>query len=460
VPEEFNQIQVEDAPAFGNVATALGLGMAFQLRVPAGGAGRRFTYVSENCRELNGVAAEQVLADPATLYGMILPEAREAYETAEAGAVEGPGRFEVEVQMLVRGEVRWRRVNAARRVLADGSSLWDGLLCDITDAKRTAEENDKQRWRLAVAVEATGLGFWQWNLQTNEIVWSTRNKALFGLAPDAPVTVEHYLAMIHPDDLQRCIDTYRGVRDDPGGRGGDFAMDYRAVMPNGQLRWIRTHGRILTDAGVPTLVVGTTLDNTERREAEERRNLVMSELAHRAKNGLQVMMAIIKETGRSAADVKGFEAVLMARLQALADAQDLVTAAGGRPVPLTELASRALTPFGLTRFDMDLDVTTPTVHGDVAGGLALLLHEMATNAVKYGALSRPEGRIMLRAEDAGPGMAALHWSERGGPRVEASNRRGFGTKLLQAALRQHGGKVEPAFRPEGFSARMEFRIAG
>jgi two-component sensor histidine kinase len=85
---------------------------------------------------------------------------------------------------------------------------------------------------------------------------------------------------------------------------------------------------------------------------------------------------------------------------------------------------------------------------------------MATNAVKYGALSRPEGRIMLRAEDAGPGMAALHWSERGGPRVEASNRRGFGTKLLQAALRQHGGKVEPAFRPEGFSARMEFRIAG
>jgi len=458
VPDISNQIQVGDAPAFGNVATALGLGMAFQLHVPLGGAGRRFTYVSENCFELNGVTAEQVLADPATLYGMILPEAREAYERAEARAIEGEGRFEIEVRMLVRGEVRWRRVNAARRVLADNSSLWDGLVCDITEAKRAAEENDKQRWRLSVAVEATGLGFWQWNPRTNEIAWSTRNKALFGLPPEAPVTTEHYLAMIHPDDLERCREVYRKVRDRPG--GGDFALDYRAVMPNGQLRWIRTHGRILTDAGGPMLVVGTTLDNTERREAEERRNLVMSELAHRAKNGLQVMMAIIRETARSAADVKCFEHVLMARLQALADAQDLVTAAGGGPVPLTELAARALTPFGLTRFDMELETAAPTVHGDVAGGLALLLHEMATNAVKYGALSRPEGRIMLRAEEAGPGMAALHWSESGGPLVEASNRRGFGTKLLQAALRQHGGKVEPAFLPEGFSARMEFRIAG
>jgi two-component sensor histidine kinase len=172
------------------------------------------------------------------------------------------------------------------------------------------------------------------------------------------------------------------------------------------------------------------------------------------------MMAITAETARSAQDVKGFEAVLMARLHALADAQDLVTASGGRPVQLSELAARALTPFGLTRFEMEPEISFLTVRGDVAGGLALLLHEMATNAVKYGALSRPEGRIRLRAEGAGPGMAALHWSERGGPRVEVSTRRGFGSKLLQGALRQQGGKVEPAFAPEGFSARMEFRVAG
>jgi two-component sensor histidine kinase len=173
-----------------------------------------------------------------------------------------------------------------------------------------------------------------------------------------------------------------------------------------------------------------------------------------------VMMAIVSETARSAADVKAFEGVLMARLLAMAEAQDLVTASGGRPVQLSDLAQRTLTPFGLDRFDLQPEISDVTVRGDVAAGLALLLHEMATNAVKYGALSKAKGRVSLRAEGAGPGMAALQWRERGGPRVEPSNRRGFGSRLLQAALRQQGGKVEPAFDPEGFSARMEFRVAG
>jgi len=157
--------------------------------------------------------------------------------------------------------------------------------------------------------------------------------------------------------------------------------------------------------------------------------------------------------------VEGFKTVLIARLEAMAQAQDLVTASGGRPVQLSDLAAQALKPFGLARFELEPDITGLTVHGDVAGGLALLLHEMATNAVKYGALSRPEGRVSLKAEGAGPGMAALHWRERGGPRVELSSRRGFGTKLLQAALRQQGGRVEPVFEPDGFKARMEFRVA-
>jgi PAS domain S-box-containing protein len=458
VSDERNQSEGGSLPAFGNVAAALGLGMAFQLLVPPDGNGRRFTYVSANCLELNGVPAEAVLADACVLYDMILPEHREPFRRAESEAFHQTGRFDVEVQMRVRDEVRWRRVASARALLPDGSSLWDGLIADTTAAKRVAEEAEAHRWRLAMAVEATGLGFWEWNPRTNLVSWSTRNKALFGLPPDAPVTIEHYMAMIHPDDVERCRETYRRVRDEDG--GGDFSMEYRAVMPNGQLRWIRTQGRILKDKDGPGVVVGTTLDNTERHEAEERRGLVLSELAHRAKNGLQVMMAIVRETARSAEDVAGFENALMARLQALAEAQDLVTASGGRPVQLSDLAARALTPFGLGRFEMEPEIGELTVRGDVAGGLALLLHEMATNAVKYGALSRPEGRVSLRAEGAGPGMAALHWSEHGGPRVEPSARRGFGSKLLQGALRQQGGKVEPAFLPEGFSARMEFRIAG
>lgn len=455
--DERQEIDGSGPPAFGAVAERLGLGMAYQIRVPPGGGERRFTYVSGNCQALNGVSAEQALADPAVLYDMILPQERAAFAAAEAAALAGDGRFQVDVRMrLPDGEVRWRRVASARRVLADGSTLWDGLLTDVTEAREAARQIAEQRWRLEVAVEATGLGFWQWDLRTNELTWSERNKALFGLPPQAPVDIDIYLAMIHPDDLERCRAIYRGARDRRG--GGDFSMEYRAVMPNGQLRWIMTRGRVVTDGEGPAVVVGTTLDNTDRHEAEERRNLVMGELAHRAKNGLQVMMAIVTETARSADSLEAFEGVLMARLEAMAQSQDLVTAAGGRPVQLYELAAQALKPFGLTRFDIEPAISSLMVHGDVAAGLALLLHEMATNAVKYGALSRPGGRISLRPGEAGPGMAALHWQERGGPPVEPSNRRGFGSRLLQAALRQQGGKVESDFHPEGFTARMEFRV--
>jgi PAS domain S-box-containing protein len=444
---------------FGALAAALDLGVAYQTLVPPDGVGRRFTFVSGNCEALTGVTAEAAMADANRLYDLILPEHRAAFDAAEDAALAGAGRFEIEVQMRrPDGVGRWWRAASTGRVQPDGSRLWDGLLTDITEAKQVAAELEAQRSRLEVAVEATGLGFWEWNPRTNVLNWSDRNKAIFGFPPEAPVTIDAYLATIHPDDIERCRATYLEARDRDG--GGDFEMHYRAVMPNGQLRWIHTRGRVLADEEGATSVVGTTVDNTDRHEAEERRSLVMGELAHRAKNGLQVMMAIVSETARSADGVKGFETVLLARLDAMAQAQDLVTASGGRPVQVSDLAERALTPFGLARFDMELQIADLTVLGDVAAGLALLLHEMATNAVKYGALSRPEGRISLQAEDAGPGLAALHWRERGGPLVEPSNRRGFGSRLLQAALRQQGGKVEPAFEPEGFSARMEFRVVG
>lgn len=448
------------APAFADVAEALGLGMVYQIAVSPDGVGRhRFTYVGPSCLAMNGVTAEQALAEPNLLYDMITPEHRAAFDAAEAAAIAGDGRFEIEVQMrLPRGDLRWRRVSSARTVGPDGTSVWNGLIRDVTEARAVAEELEAQRFRLEVAVEATALGFWEWNPRTNAVVWSERNKAIFGFPSAAEVTIDKYLAAIHPEDRARCEETYREVRDRVG--GGDFAMEYRIVAPNGQARWILTRGRVVTDGDGPALVVGTTLDTTDRHEAEERRNLVMGELAHRAKNGLQVMISIIAGTARTVTTVEDFETTLVARMQAMADAQDLVTLTGGRPVQLSDLAGRVLAPFGLDRFRFEDGVEDVTVRGDVAAGLALLLHELATNAVKYGALSDAGGEVKLAAGHAGPGMAALTWRERGGPPVEASSRRGFGSRLMQSALRPQGGKVEPRFEPDGFSARMEFKVAG
>jgi two-component sensor histidine kinase len=94
----------------------------------------------------------------------------------------------------------------------------------------------------------------------------------------------------------------------------------------------------------------------------------------------------------------------------------------------------------------------------MAAGMGLLLHEMATNAVKYGALSNRSGRVAVEFEDAGDGRAAFVWRETGGPEVATTNKPGFGTRLLKQVLRPQGGEVAFAFEPHGFRARTEFPI--
>jgi two-component sensor histidine kinase len=213
---------------------------------------------------------------------------------------------------------------------------------------------------------------------------------------------------------------------------------------------------VISQDGEARLVVGTSLDITQRKAAEERRALLMGELAHRAKNGIAIVMAIVQQTARSAQSLEGFEDALMARLQSMATAQDLVTATGGRPVQLADVITKAMTPFGLPRFDIDPALEGVTIVGEIAVGMGLTLHEMATNAVKYGALSNATGRVKIERADTEDGLVALQWREVGGPPVTAPSRQGFGSRVLEAALRNQGGKVEFRFEPTGFAARMEF----
>jgi PAS domain S-box-containing protein len=442
-------------PAIRRTPDTSALGMAYQILVGEDGE-RRFSFVGQRCLALNGVTAEAAMAQPSLLYNMILPEHRAAFEAAEAEAVATLQPFDIEVAMRrADGAVRWHRIASMPRRLPDGRLAWDGLQIDVTERRSIAAELEEQRRRLEIAVEATGLGFWEWDLAENTLVWSERNKAIFGLPADAAVTISRYMELVHPEDLGRVRQTYLDAR----GRGGDFSVEHRVNLPGGELRWVVSHGRVTLEAGEPKLVVGTSLDITQRKATEERRALLMGELAHRAKNGIAVVMAIVQQTARSADTLEGFEELLMARLQSMATAQDLVTATGGRPVQLSDVVAQTMAPFGLGRFDM-AGLDGVMVVGEIAVGLGLLLHEMATNAVKYGALSNAKGRVRIARSDSGPGRVALNWREHGGPEVKLSNRQGFGTRLLQSALRNYGAEVAFRFEPQGFEATVAFPHAG
>ncbi|HEY3695954.1 sensor histidine kinase [Phenylobacterium sp.] len=442
-------------PPFHAIADQIALGMAFQVLVPADGAPARFTYVSPRCLEMNGVPAAAVLADTDAFYGLLLPEHRARLRTIAAAAAAGLESVEMQVALArPDGEVRWSRITAAPHRLENGDLVWDGLQIDVTDRQRAETELEEEHRRLEMAAEATGLGFWELDMRTDALVWTERSKAIFGLPADAEITADSYKKSIHPDDREMVGANYRKAVGTPG--GGDFASEYRVTIPSGQTRWVLSHGRVLWDDRGPRVVVGTTLDVTERRSAEERRALVMAELAHRGKNGLSYMMAMVRQAARRAASVADYEAAILSRLEAMARSQDLVTEAQGRSLHLPTLLAAVLQPFDQERFDLAPDLATVKLTNELTLGLTLLVHELATNALKYGALSNDGGRVSVAREAAAPGLTVIRWKEAGGPPVAAPGQSGFGARLMHRALREQGGRVEGRYEPGGFVARLEF----
>jgi two-component sensor histidine kinase len=170
-----------------------------------------------------------------------------------------------------------------------------------------------------------------------------------------------------------------------------------------------------------------------------------------------MIMAIIQQSARTAETVKEYETRLISRIGAMARSQDLVTGSVG-PLTLGDLFKSAIEPFDPTRFRIDPKLAGHNLNADVALMVALLVHELGTNATKYGALSAPTGRIALEAVPGAPGMAAVIWRETGGPPVTPPTQTGFGARLIEAALRGYGGSARAQFPPSGLEARLEFPV--
>ncbi|HTX50803.1 MAG TPA: HWE histidine kinase domain-containing protein [Caulobacteraceae bacterium] len=182
-------------------------------------------------------------------------------------------------------------------------------------------------------------------------------------------------------------------------------------------------------------------------DAQAQLQTLVGELAHRNRNALFVIMAIVSQSARGAASGAEAEKNINARLQALLRAQDVVVQSDSGAVNLRPLLEKALEPFDLARFEIapppEMEITS-----ELAVGLGLLFHELATNALKYGALSQAGGRVCIAWGRDGE-IARCTWREVGGPAVAPPLTKGFGSRLLDVALVPQGGKAERRFDPDG-----------
>lgn len=305
---------------------------------------------------------------------------------------------------------------------------------------------------LELALEAAGLGEFQLDLIRDVFVVSPRMAAITGNpAGEHPAKGgAAFDVHVHPDDL---LELRRFREAGLGSAATTYAAEFRHTRPDdGRLIWLRVAGVITRDeSGRPTCLTGIVQDVTERRREEEERQHLMAELDHRVKNVLAAVQALAQQTAKRTTSLDSFLQNFGGRLKAMAAANELLTAARWRGAAIDHLASAelgALAP-GQTGWTGPELFLTPRA----ANALALAFHELATNAVKFGALSTETGRVDVRWKRTPDGGFELNWNENGGPRVSPPAKLGFGSTLLeQVTGRELNGDAEVEFHPGGLRA--------
>jgi two-component sensor histidine kinase/PAS domain-containing protein len=331
---------------------------------------------------------------------------------------------------------RWvARVNVAPLRDSDGV-LIGAINCfqDVTHEHEMRVGLERQQRNFDLAMTASKMGTWRYTLADNICIYDENAQRLYGLTEARFHHDEHGVkAKFHPDDMDRMWARVTKALDPEG--DGRYDVDYRVKQPDGSWRWLSAWGLVeFEGTGAQrkaVAIAGASRDLSEVKRAEELQRLLANELNHRVKNSLATVQSIVTTSLRSAEDLETARKAVDARIISLAGAHDLLTDRSWSGADLNDLVARVIAPFGSGQIAVDgpsLDVPPKQ-----ALALSLALHELATNASKYGALSRPAGRVELRWAVQG-GQLHLSWRETGGPKVVAPSRRGFGSRLLEDVL--------------------------
>ncbi|MXQ11159.1 sensor histidine kinase [Microvirga makkahensis] len=344
-----------------------------------------------------------------------------------------------------------------QKALADAAT-------DIREQERHREEAlariAESEARLRLALNAGHLGSWEFTPSTGAFVASPQCRANFGRGPDEPLSYNDVLAAIHPDDRARQTEAVAQALKNRS----DLHVEYRVIWPDHSERWIRISGRarIGPDGGLS--LVGVSQDITEQRLADERRGLLLHELNHRVKNTLATVQSIAAMTRRAAeqGDEGAWDAFL-GRVQGLAKTHDLLTDTQWQGAMLEDVLKNELEPYqDAMRQRIRLRGPKINLQPSAVLALGLAIHELATNATKYGSLTAPEGRVSVLwavTSSLNAPMLILEWVESGGPPVQQPKRQGFGTRLIQRGLAQQlGGEIKLDFQPEGIRCVVTFPI--
>ena len=348
------------------------------------------------------------------------------------------------------------------RIVGAQAGILTTSLCTLVLAALFAERRHQEAalregaTRLEKALAAGAVIAFVWDARTGSSHRSENAANILGYDPQAPLSAAGFLALVHPDDRLHFKAHVMSVRPD----NPPYAVTFRVIRPDAQEMWLEETATAEFDADGKCLrIEGLTRDITKSKRSEEHQRMLVAELDHRVKNVLARVGVVAMYTREGSGTIDEFIKALDRRIQSMAVAHELLSQGNWLGVRLANLVRHQLAPYAT-------DANTATSGPDIAlnaaatEALGMVLHELVTNAFKYGALSIPEGRISVSWEYQNSGDATLGlkvlWRETCGPSVSAPCKSGYGISLICELIpHELGGAVDLAFSSEGVSCTID-----
>jgi len=389
------------------------------------------------------------------------PDDLEPMEAEREAAVRRHEMFHLQYRIIRSDrQVRW--------ILSVGGAAYDevtgepirifGNALDITERKQEELNHLERDLQLSLAGKAGLVGRYAYDVETEQLQISDGYAAIHGL-PEGTTEIarSQWLASLDPEDAEK-IHSLRSEAFRK--RQREYRMEYRIVRASGELRWIELRTVISYDGGGRARrVVGVTIDITERKKVEEHRDMLIAELDHRVKNVLATVSAVVAQT-RNDASPADFAATVQSRIRSLASTHELLSRNSWCGASLEEIVQREIAPYA--KDNTEISGPSITLEKEAALTMSMVLHELATNAAKYGALSNRNGRVSVQwswVRSNSLDRLAIVWEEIDGPPVSAPGGSGYGTSVIRELIPYElGGKVELEFARTGVRCRLDVPI--
>ena len=369
----------------------------------------------------------------------------------------------------------------ARRLRKDGTSLTvsitlapivssDGRVAGVSAVVRDTSERKRTEQKLVetlgllletsnqrkLALVAGRMATFELDLERGTLTCSEEIYDQLGSDRDKPIShLQDLEPFLEPNDRARLYQRWKA----PDVEGGIYEDEFRVIRPDGQTRWLFVRAQAFSESHRPSRVYGVSMDITERKEHEAHIRFLMSEISHRSKNLLAVVQAIAAQTARASSSSTDFAADFSARLKSLASSVDLLVQQEWRGVSMRELVHSQLGHYAGSSDRVVIKGPNVLLTPLSAQYLGMALHELSTNAVKYGALSGPDGRIRISwrlGKVRDKQRFQMTWVERGGPPAAPPQHKGFGHLVIERMVAEAlQGKVKLEFAAPGLSWSLD-----